>query len=159
MINYNRLGCEIKRDLTNFSTKISQGLKRPQQKFVHQMLYGILTGNKLHLSEIARSLKEEITLKKTLERLSRNLNAFEEKQSLMQDYLSLVKQHIKEDYAVIVIDNSDIAKPASRKMEALSQIRDGSTGEITQGYLTIEAAVLSESGKMPLPVYDIACQL
>lgn len=29
MINYNRLGYEIKRNLTNFSTKISQGLKRP----------------------------------------------------------------------------------------------------------------------------------
>ena len=55
---------------------------------------------------------------------------------------------------MIVIDNSDIAKPASRKLEALSEIRDGSTGEITQGYLTIEAAVLSESGKMPLPVYE-----
>lgn len=154
MINYNRLGYEIKRDLTNFSTKISRGLKRPQQKFIHQMIYGILAGNKLHLSEIARSLKEDITLKKTIERLSRNLNVFEEKQSLMQNYLALVKQHIKEDYAVIVIDNSDIAKPASRKLEALSEIRDGSTGEITRGYLTIEAAVLSESGKMPLPVYE-----
>ncbi len=154
MINYNRLGYEIKRDLTNFSTKISQGLKRPQQKFVHQMLYGILAGNKVHLSEIARSLKEDIKLKKTIERLSRNLNSFEEKQSVMRDYLSLVKQHVKEDYAVIVIDNSDIAKPASRKLEALSEIRDGSTGEITQGYLAIEAAVLSESGKMPLPVYE-----
>lgn len=154
MINYNRLGYEIKRNLTNFSAKISRGLKRPQQKFIHQMMYGILAGNKLHLSEIARSLKEEITLKKTIERLSRNLNVFEEKQSLMQNYLALVKQHIKEDYAVIVIDNSDIAKPASRKLEALSEIRDGSTGEITRGYLTIEAAVLSESGKMPLPVYE-----
>lgn len=154
MINYNRLGYKIKRDLTNFSTKISHGLKRPQQKFIHQMLYGILAGNKLHLSEIARSLKEETTLKKTIDRLSRNLNAFGEKRSLMQNYLSLVKQHVKEDYAVIVIDNSDIAKPASRKLEALSEIRDGSTGEITQGYLTIEAAVLSEAGKMPLPVYE-----
>ncbi len=154
MINYNRLGYEIKRDLTNFSLKISQGLKRPQQKFIHQMLYGILAGNKLHLSEISRSLKEHISLKKTIERLSRNLNAFDGKQALMQNYLSLVKQHVKEDYAVIVIDNSDIAKPASRKLEALSQIRDGSTGEITQGYLTIEAAVLSENGKMPLPVYE-----
>ena len=46
----------------------------------------------------------------------------------MQNYLSLVKQHVKEDYAVIVIDNSGIAKPASRKLEALSEIRDGSTG-------------------------------
>lgn len=43
--------------------------------------------------------------------------------------------HVKEDYAVIVIDNSDLAKPASRKLEALSEIRDGSTGKITQGYL------------------------
>ena len=154
MINYNRLGYEIKRDLTNFSTKISKGLKRPQQKFIHQMIYGILAGNKVHLSEISRSLKEHISLKKTIERLSRNLNAFDEKQTLMQNYLSLVKQHVKEDYAVIIIDNSDIAKPASRKLEALSEIRDGSTGEITQGYLTIEAAVLSDPGKMPLPVYE-----
>lgn len=70
MINYNRLGYEIKRDLTNFCTKISYGLKRPHQKLIHQMLYGILAGNKVHLSEIARSLKEDITLKKTIERLS-----------------------------------------------------------------------------------------
>ena len=72
----------------------------------------------------------------------------------MQNYLALVNQHVKEDYAVIVIDNSDIAKPASRKLEALAEIREESTGEITRGYLTIEAAVLSESGKMPLPVYE-----
>ena len=116
------------------------------------MVYGILTGNKLHLSEIARSFKENITLKKTIDRLSRNLYAFDEKQAVMQDHLSLVKQHTKEDHDVIVIDNLDIAKPASRKLEALSEIRDGSTGGNTQGYLTIEAAVLSESGKMPLPL-------
>lgn len=144
MINYNRLGYEIKRDFTNFSKKISQELKRPQQKFVYQMIYGILAGNKPHLSESARSLKENITLKKTIDRLSRNLNSFEEKQAVMQGYLSLVKQHIKEDYVVIVIDNSDIAKSASQKLKALSEICDGSTDEITQGYLTIEAEVLSE---------------
>lgn len=66
----------------------------------------------------------------------------------MHNYLSLVKQHVKDDYAVIIIDNSDITKPASKKMEELSEIRDGSTGGITQGYLTIDAAVLSEKGKM-----------
>ena len=154
MINYSRLGYEIKRDLTKFSTKISSGLKRPQEKFILQMLYGILAGNKLHLSEIARSLKENITLKKTIARLSRNLHGFDARKTLWQNYLSLVKQHIKDDYAVIVIDNSDIAKPASKKLEALTDIRDGSTGEITKGYQTIEAAVLSETGKMPLPIYE-----
>lgn len=40
-----------------------------------------------------------------------------------------------------------------QSLEALSEIRDGSTNEITQSYLTIEAAVLSVSGKMPLSVY------
>ena len=90
MINYNRLGYKIKRDLTKFSLKISRNLKRPQQKFVHQMLYGILAGNKVHLSEIARSLKENITLKKTIDRLSRNLNAFGDGQLILKDHLSLV---------------------------------------------------------------------
>ena len=129
-------------------------MKRPQEKFVHQMIYGILAGNKLHLSEIARALKESITLKKTIDRLSKNLHAFDGKDSVMHNYLGLVRQQVKDDYAVIIIDNSDIVKPASTKLEALSEIRDGSTGEITQGYLTIEAAVLSEKGKMPLPVYE-----
>lgn len=118
------------------------------------MIYGILAGNKLHLSEIARALKESITLKKTIDRLSKNLHAFDGKDSVMHNYLGLVRQQVKDDYAVIIIDNSDIVKPASTKLEALSEIRDGSTGEITQGYLTIEAAVLSEKGKMPLPVYE-----
>ena len=154
MINYSRLGYEMKRDFTNFSLKISKGLKRPQEKFVHQMIYGILAGNKLHLSEIARALKESITLKKTIDRLSKNLHAFDGKDSVMHNYLGLVGQQVKDDYAVTIIDNSDIAKPAGTKLEALSEIRSGSTGEITQGYLTIEAAVLSEKGKMPLPVYE-----
>lgn len=118
------------------------------------MIYVILAGNKLHLSEIARSLKESITLKKTIDRLSKNLHAFDSKDSVMHNYLGLVKQQVKDDYAVIIIDNSDIAKPASRKLEALSEIRDGSNGEITQGALSIEAAILSEKGKMPLLVYE-----
>ena len=64
MINYNRLGYEIIRDLTTFSEKVSKGLTRPESKFVTQMIYGILVGNKVHLSEIARSLNETIRLKK-----------------------------------------------------------------------------------------------
>ena len=154
MINYNRLGYEIKRDFVNFSKKICKGLARPKCKFVTQILYGILAGNKVHLSEIARSLNETIPLNKTIWRLSRNLSAFEEKEAVMENYISMVKKQIDEDNAVIVIDNSDITKPCSPKMEAISDVRDGSTGEIKKGYCTIEAAVLSEGKKMPLPVYE-----
>jgi hypothetical protein len=154
VINSNRLGYEIKRDLANFSEKISNGLKRPESKFAAQMLYGILAGNKVHLSEIARSLNENITLKKTIDRLSRNLFHFSEKDTVMDNYISEVKKHINEEQAVIVIDNSDITKPCSPKMEAISDVHDGSTGEIRKGYFTVEAAVLSQDKKMPMPVYE-----
>ena len=66
----------------------------------------------------------------------------------------MVKKQINEENAVIVIDNSDITKPCSPKMEAISDVRDGSTGEIRKGYFTVEAAVLSQNKKMPLPVYE-----
>ena len=123
-------------------------------KFISQMIYGLLEGNQTHLSEIARSLKENITIKKTIDRLSRNLNHFEDADILMSNYISEVKCHMKDDYSVLIIDNSDITKPCSKKLEALSDVRDGSTGEIVTGYQTIEAAVLTSNGKMPLPVYE-----
>ena len=46
MINYNRLGYEIKRDFAIFSEKITKGLKRPQIKFVTQIVYGIMFAKK-----------------------------------------------------------------------------------------------------------------
>ena len=99
-------------------------MKRPQSKFVVQILYGILAGNKVHLSEIARSLNENISLKKTIDRLSRNLFAFKEKDLVMENYISEVKKQINENQAVIVIDNSDITKPCSPKMEAISDVHE-----------------------------------
>ena len=48
----------------------------------------------------------------------------------MKNYISEVKKQINEENAVIIIDNSDITKPCSPKMEAISDVHDGSTGEI-----------------------------
>ncbi len=154
MVNYNRLAGKLKEDLAVFSQKISKGMKCPAKKFILQMLYGILESNKVHLSEIARSLEENTSLKKTIDRLSKNLFSFDGKENIMKNYINLVKKEINEKSCVIVIDNSDITKPYSKKMEGLSDVRDGSTGEIKKGYLTIEAAVLSKGNKMPLPVYE-----
>lgn len=154
MVNYNRLAGKLKEDLTGFSEKISKGMKYPAKKFILQMVYGILESNTVHLSEIARSLEEKTSLKKTMDRLSRNLSLFNGKENITKNYTRLVKKESNEKSSVIIIDNSDITKTYSKKMEALSDVRDGSTGEIKKGYLTIEAAVLSNGSKMPLPVYE-----
>lgn len=154
MVNYNRLAGKLKEDLTGFSEKISKGMKYPAKKFILQMVYGILESNTVHLSEIARSLEEKTSLKKTIDRLSRNLSLFNGKENITKNYTRLVKKESNEKSSVIIIDNSDITKTYSKKREALSDVRDGSTGEIKKGYLTIEAAVLSNGSKMPLPVYE-----
>ena len=115
MINYNRLAGKLKEDLAVFSEKISKGMKCPVKKFILQMLYGILESNKVHLSGIARSLEENTSLKKTIDRLSRNLSSFGDKENIMKNYIKLVKKEINEKSSVIIIDNSDITKPYSKK--------------------------------------------
>ena len=94
------------------------------------MLYGILAGNKVYLNEIVRFINETITLKKTIDRLSRNLFAFTQKEKVMENYISQAKKQTNKENAVIVIDNSDITKSCSPKMEAISDVHDGSTDEI-----------------------------
>src|SRR5208337_3804355 len=73
----NRLRSRLKAQLTKFSSQLTEGLSRPLQKFVSQMLFGVQASQDVKLSNIARSLKEEINLIKTENRLSRNLEAAE----------------------------------------------------------------------------------
>jgi hypothetical protein len=77
MINYSKLSYKIKRKVLTFSNKISKNLSRPTYKFITQMIYGILENQTVLLSDISRALKENISLKKTIERLSNNLKAFD----------------------------------------------------------------------------------
>ena len=48
-------------------------LSLPDYKFIRQIQYGILTSKHIHLNKIGSVLQESISLKKTTERLSRNL--------------------------------------------------------------------------------------
>ena len=82
MVNYNTIGSNIKRKIIGFSEKISEGLTRPEFKFVSQMIYGMLSAQSCHLSKIARKLDEKASLKKVIDRLSNNLNAFDDGQRL-----------------------------------------------------------------------------
>lgn len=153
MINYTRLSYQLKRKVTNFSNKISENLSKPTTKFVTQMIYGLLKNQSILLSNIARSLKEDITLKKTIDRLSRNLKNFEEQEELSDKYIENISSYI-DDNTVFCCDKSDIAKPYSEKLEAIDYIRDGSTGKRNKGYDTFEIAALTEKKQLPIGVYS-----
>ena len=71
------LSAKIQVKFNQFSQRYSEGSSRPVQKFIRQMLFGILKGGQVQLNSIARSLQEGKLLKKTAERLGRHLGAKE----------------------------------------------------------------------------------
>ena len=152
MTHYTTLSSNLKRAILSFSVKISLGLSRPEFKFVAQMIYGMLSSQSCHLSKIARALDERISVKKTIDRLSRNLSLFADRETLLHNYAKKVKGCLG-DRSILLIDDSDIIKPCSTKMEGLALVRDGSTGELGMGYHMLDVTALTPEHKAPIPVY------
>ena len=64
----------MKREILNFSKKVSANTNKVTTKFVMDMQYGISKSQKSLISNISRALDEKIKLKNTIERLCDNLN-------------------------------------------------------------------------------------
>ena len=153
MINYNTTGASLKRGLVNFSKKITKNLTKPVQKFVTDMIYGIIASKSCKLTEIGKELKEKISLKKVTERLGRNLKNFTDSDTLMKDYLDAIRPSIGKN-TMILIDPGDVVKPSSPKMESIGTVYDASEKTYAQGYWTIGAVALTENHRQPIPVYE-----
>ena len=65
---------ETKREIVIFSDKLASGLSKPEYKFVIDMMFGLSRSQSVLLSDIARSLDENIKLRYTIERLSSHLD-------------------------------------------------------------------------------------
>jgi hypothetical protein len=152
MTNYSILSSNLKRGLIQFSERISSRLSRPNFKFISQMVYGILSSQSCHLSKIARSLDEDILLKKTIERLSRNLATFNQFDNLLTNYVKKIKGCFN-NRTILIIDDGDITKPCSPKMEHIYAVRDGSKGTTGMGYWMTSVTALSPEQKAPIGVY------
>ena len=76
------------------------------------MFYGLLASGSVLLSEISRSSEEDITLKKTIERLSRNLMKFDKIEKVHSEYINEVSKSVDEE-TVFCIDHTDTAKRKS----------------------------------------------
>jgi hypothetical protein len=155
MVNYNTLGNNLKRDILNFSGKVTLGLSKPTQKFAADMVYGIISSRSCKLSEIARALREDIQLKKVIDRLGRNLADLSEQdvEIVKSNYLATIRPSLGTD-TMLMIDGGDVTKPKSPKMEAIGSVFDGSTKTFADGYWTMGAVALSDETQHPIPVYE-----
>jgi len=143
----------MKEKMLKFSEKISKGVRTPQKKFIADMIFGISMSKSCVLTEISRALKEDIALKKTEERLARNLKEFSNTETLKQNHINFVKSIVTKD-TMVILDPGDVTKPCSPKLEAIGSVRDGSTGEFADGYWTMGAVLLTPEKAQPIPVYE-----
>ena len=121
MNNYSTLGHNLKRGIFSFCNKISNEFNKHTQKFITEMVYGLLSSKSSYLSDVARKLNENIALDKTVERLSRNLMSFDGAKQLSDNYLQSVKKHF-DDSTVLIVDDSDISKSCSNLISPLSSL-------------------------------------
>ena len=157
MVNYTMECYEMKREILNFSKKISEGLNKKETKFVSDMQYGLSKGKSCLISEISRSLNEDIKLKNTIERLCDNLQSLDETQKkiIKDNYLKEIKDYFPNE-AISIFDDSDISKRYGKKFEDLDKIIDASDldKKIVNGYHVCEAVILGKNEKQPFSVYS-----
>ena len=99
-----------------FSKKMANGVNKSTSKFVMDMQYGLAKSGSCLISEISRSLDEDIKLGYTVERLCDNLvNMYQdEAETIWNNYLEEVKKNIKDTDNVVLFDDSDINKEYSK---------------------------------------------
>jgi hypothetical protein len=129
-------------------------MQKPNKKFILDMLFGLAKGKSVLLSEIAHALEEKIDSIQTIKRLSSRLEEFHEDDKLLENYGKIIKPHLKERDNLIIVDNSDIIKPYSSKMEGLGRVKDGSTGKVEKGYWTTNMIAIGKQTKHPIPLYS-----
>jgi len=142
----------ISSNLHNFLKKIGKNLSVPDKKFLRDSLIGLIRCGKPIVCQMARHLPNQRT--KFLSRLDR-LEAHLGKDSKFDSKLKAELPEfwlpfIQED-TPIILDLSDIAKPFAKKMDYLTTVRDGSTGELVNGYWLVELYA-SLSRKNPVPI-------
>jgi hypothetical protein len=148
-----KIRSRLKAQLTKFTTQLSEGLSKPLKNFVGEMLFGLRASQDVKLSNIARSLEEDIALIKTEDRLSRNLKAKELESHLGPRLVSLASRRVEAN-AVLCLDLSDVRKEYAEKMEYLDQVWDGSEGEVHPGYWLCSVTAAEVRGSEITPLYQ-----
>jgi len=142
----------FKAQLSKFSGIISKPFCKTTQRFFREMLYGIQASQDVKLSNIGRSLQEDIALIKTEDRLSRNLSKEDFSDHINTEIIRLADDKITDDM-VISIDPGDIMKPYAKAMENLCGVWDGSEGETAQGYHLCQVTAANLEHNKIVPVY------
>ena len=142
----------ISSNLHGFLKKIANNLSVPDKKFLRDSLIGLIRSGKPVVCQMARHLpNQQIKFLSRLDRLESHLVKDNDFDNKLKAELPALWLPFIQDGTPIILDLSDIAKPFARKMDYLATVRDGSTGELVNGYWLVELYA-SLSHKNPVPI-------
>ena len=147
-----------------FCVKVSHMFHKPEFEFIVRLLKGVMIQKDVIISKCAKVCRKEGTSIATFCNIAtKHLKKQAIEQNAHQALLQMMAQTVHKD-TLIIADGSDLAKPYahyfeteeergdSRSMEYVDRIRDGSTGEITNGYslFLVTACELGKHEPRPL---------
>ena len=147
-----RTAQKLREQMVRFSGELSAGLPKVVRRFIAEMTFGIQARGSVRLTEVGRALGEKISLKKTEERLSRQLGRRGLERRIQRRLIELAAPRIEED-TLLVLDLSDVTKKYAEKMENLGRVRDGSEKELGWGYWTLNIVGATTTGTKLVPLY------
>ena len=132
-----QIGRQLRQQIHYFSGELCSDLGSIATRFVEEAVFGISSSGSVRLTEIGRSLEEDIPLHATHKRLSRNLACEDLERNIGEKVLRLGSKRIN-DNTLLIVDPSDIQKKYAKKMQYLANVRDGSDDRIGKGYWLCE---------------------
>lgn len=128
-----QIGKKLRQQIHKFSGELCRSMGKVSSRFVEEVMFGLSAGGSVRLTEIARSLEEDISLHATHKRLSRNLADQNLAHKIEQKVLELGAKRITEK-TLIIVDPTDLQKKHAEKMQYLATVRDASEKSIGKGY-------------------------
>ena len=147
-----RTAQKLLEQMVRFSGELSAGLPKVVRRFVTEMVFGIQARGSVRLTEVGRALGERISLKKTEERLSRQLGRRGLEREIQRRLIEQATPRIEDD-TLLVLDLSDVTKKYAEKMENMGRVRDGSEKELGWGYWWLSIVGANTKGTKLVPLY------
>jgi hypothetical protein len=151
-MDYAKTAQKLREQMVRFSGELSAGLPKVVRRFMAEMIFGIQARGSVRLTEVGRALGEKILLKKTEERLSRQLGREHLGEEIQRRLIGHAAGRIEDD-TLLVLDLSDVTKKYAEKMECLARVRDGSEKELANGYWWLSIVGATTKGTKIVPLY------
>lgn len=153
-MNDSKVAAKLRAQLKRFLGELLPHFSKPKTGFLGDMIYGLMAGGDVKLSEICRACRPTITMKKAGDRLCMHLGDNGIEKTLHELIAKKVARRVKAD-TLIIVDPSDIQKPYATQMDFLSKVWDGSKGVVGDnlGYYGCMAVACENGGRRPMPMH------